>query len=159
MNLRMFDEIDRRILSLLQRDGRITNADIARAVEMAPSAVLERVRKLEERRVIEGYHAKLSPRAVAKGLLAFVLVRTDSGWQADAAQRLCSLADVQEVHHIAGEDCFLIKVRTTDTSTLGAMIRDQVSALPNVRSTRTTIVLDTAKETLAVDLSDLAIKE
>ena len=63
----MFDEIDRRILSLLQRDGRITNADIARAVEMAPSAVLERVRKLEERKVIEGYHAKLSPRTVAKG--------------------------------------------------------------------------------------------
>jgi Lrp/AsnC family leucine-responsive transcriptional regulator len=155
----MFDEIDRRILSLLQRDGRITNADIARAVEMAPSAVLERVRKLEERRVIEGYHAKLSPRTVAKGLLAFVLVRTDSGWQAETAQRLAGLADVQEVHHIAGEDCFLIKVRTTDTSTLGAMIRDQVSTPPNVRSTRTTIVLDTAKETLAVDLSDLVVKE
>lgn len=155
----MFDEIDRRILSLLQRDGRITNADIARAVEMAPSAVLERVRKLEERKVIEGYHAKLSPRTVSKGLLAFVLVRTDSGWQAETAQRLSGLADVQEVHHIAGEDCFLIKVRTKDTSTLGGLIRDQVSALPNVRSTRTTIVLDTAKETLAVDLSELAVKE
>lgn len=155
----MFDEIDRKILSLLQRDGRITNADIARAVEMAPSAVLERVRKLEERGVIVGYAARLSPRLVNKGLLAYVLVRTDAGWQAETAAQLGKLADVQEVHHIAGEDCFLIKVRTKDTSTLGAILRDQVSSLPNIRSTRTTIVLDTAKETLAVDLTDLATKE
>ena len=155
----MFDEIDCKILDLMQTDGRITNADIARAVEMAPSAVLERVRKLEERGVIVGYAARLSPRAVRKGLLAYVLVRTDAGWQAETAAQLSKFADVQEVHHIAGEDCFLIKVRTKDTSTLGEILRDQVSSLPNIRSTRTTIVLDTAKETLAVDLSELATKE
>jgi len=160
MDVRMIDAIDERILGLLQRDGRISNAEIARTVEMAPSAVLERVRKLEERGVIKGYLARLCPQAVGKVLLSFVLVRTDSGsWQAETATRLAEFPDIQEVHHIAGEDCFLVKIRTRDTSTLGALLRDRVATLPNVRSTRTTIVLDTVKETLEIDLADLATKE
>ena len=89
----MIDAIDERILGLLQRNGRISNAEISRQVEMAPSAVLERIRKLEERGVIKGYLARLSPQAVGKGLLAFVLVRTDSDWAQHEA-------DGDHVHHV-----------------------------------------------------------
>ena len=151
----MIDDTDLRILHLVQINGRISNAEIARDVEMAPSAVLERIRKLEERGIIRTYSAQLNPQAVGQGLLAFVLVRTDGcAWEAQTAAKLADMPEVQEVHHIAGEDCFLVKIRASDTASLGELLRDCVSALPSVRSTRTTIVLDTVKETLNVDLRD-----
>lgn len=151
----MIDGVDRTILMMLQANGRISNAEIARQVEMAPSAVLERVRKLEERGIIKSYAAHLDPRALGQGLLAYVLVRTECGsWQAETAAKIAAIPEVQEVHHIAGEDCFLVKVRTRDTAALGSLLRDRVSAIECVRSTRTTIVLDTVKESTAVNLDE-----
>ena len=140
--------MDRRIMGILQANARITNVDIARQVEMAPSAVLERIRKLEDRGFIRGYSTRLNAAGLGFGLLAFILVRTEGGvWHGDFAERLCAIPEVQEVHHIAGEDCFLVKVRSPDTTSLGILIRDAIGAIPAVRSTRTTIVLETAKET------------
>ncbi|MFH1107791.1 MAG: Lrp/AsnC family transcriptional regulator [Planctomycetota bacterium] len=153
----MIDGTDRTILMMLQENARVSNAEIARQVEMAPSAILERIRKLEDRGVIKNYAAHLDPRALGQGLLAYVLVRTDSGaWQADPAAKIAAIPEVQEVHHIAGEDCFLVKVRTRDTAALGSLLRDRVSAIEAVRSTRTTIVLDTVKETTEIDLREAA---
>ncbi len=153
----MIDGTDRTILMMLQENARVSNAEIARQVEMAPSAVSERIRKLEDRGVIKGYAAHLDPRALGQGLLAYVLVRTDSGaWQAETATKIAAMPEVQEVHHIAGEDCFLVKVRTKDTAALGSLLRDRVSAIEAVRSTRTTIVLDTVKETTEIDLREAA---
>jgi Lrp/AsnC family leucine-responsive transcriptional regulator len=155
--IRMIDGTDRTILMMLQENARVSNAEIARQVEMAPSAVLERIRKLEDRGVIKGYAAHLDPRALGQGLLAYVLVRTDRGaWQAETAAKIAAIPEVQEVHHIAGEDCFLVKVRTRDTAALGSLLRDRVSAIEAVRSTRTTIVLDTVKETTEIDLREAA---
>jgi len=152
----MIDGVDRTILMMLQANGRVSNAEIARQVEMAPSAVLERIRKLEERGVIKAYSAQLDPRALGQGLLAYVLVRTECGsWQAETAAKIAAIPEVQEVHHIAGEDCFLVKVRTRDTAALGSLLRDRVSAIECVRSTRTTIVLDTVKETTEVNLNEV----
>ena len=88
------DAIDRRLLELLQTGGRMSNADLARTVRMAPSAVFERVRRLERDGVIRGYGARLDPRALERSLLAFVLVRTDEKMQyhlqPEAAKRLFS---------------------------------------------------------------------
>ena len=152
----MIDGTDRTILMMLQENARVSNAEIARQVEMAPSAVLERIRKLEERGVIKAYAAQLDPRALGQGLLAYVLVRTECGsWQAETAAKIAAIPEVQEVHHIAGEDCFLVKVRTRDTAALGSLLRDRVSAIECVRSTRTTIVLDTVKETTEVNLNEV----
>jgi len=151
----MIDGVDRTILMMLQANGRVSNAEIARQVEMAPSAVLERIRKLEERGVIKAYAAQLDPQALGQGLLAYVLVRTEcASWQAETAAKIAAIPEVQEVHHIAGEDCFLVKVRTRDTAALGSLLRDRVSAIECVRSTRTTIVLDTVKETTVVNLNE-----
>jgi len=156
----MIDGVDRTILMMLQDNGRVSNAEIARQVEMAPSAVLERIRKLEERGVIKAYAAQLDPRALGQGLLAYVLVRTECGsWQAETAAKIAAIPEVQEVHHIAGEDCFLVKVRTRDTAALGSLLRDRVSAIECVRSTRTTIVLDTVKESTVVNLDEAATVE
>jgi Lrp/AsnC family leucine-responsive transcriptional regulator len=145
----MIDDTDRQILDILQKDARISNAEVARRVGMAPSAVFERIRKLEERGVITGYTARLDPHALGLGLLAFVLVRSDEKLGAPETEaRLAEIPEAQEVHHIAGEDCFLVKVRTPNTESLGRLLRERFGAIPTVRSTKTTIVLQTIKETL-----------
>ena len=149
----MIDGHDRQILVILQENARISNAEIARRMGMAPSAVYERIRKLEERGVLGGYTARVDPKAADLGLLAYIFVRSDdSAGEDDAAQVLAALPEVQEVHHVAGEDCFLVKVRTRDTDALGALLRDRVKSIPSVRATRTTIVLDTIKESAMLPL-------
>lgn len=145
---RIIDEIDLAILNKLQENARETQAEIARVVGLAPSAVLERIRKLEARRVIRGYAAQLDPDALGQGMLAFVAVRSVEGPSDDGvAQQLGALPEALEVHHVAGDDCYLVKVRTRSSEHLGALLRTQISKIPGVRSTRTTIVLETTKET------------
>jgi Lrp/AsnC family leucine-responsive transcriptional regulator len=149
----MIDDKDIEILSILQDGGRTTNAEVARRVGLAPSAVLERIRKLEARGVVRGYETWLDPRAVDLGLLAFVFVRADERLgDCETSQRLAALPEVQEVHHIAGEDCYLAKVRVRDTEALGRLLRERFGGIPSVRATRTTIVLETIKESLRLPL-------
>jgi Lrp/AsnC family leucine-responsive transcriptional regulator len=148
------DDTDLRILGLLQDNARTSNADIARDIGMAPSATLERVRKLEERGLVQGYEARLDPVLLGRGLTAFVFVRTNEmpvGQR--AAQALAAINEVLEVHHVAGEDCFLVKVRASDTRDLHRLIRERIGIIPQVTSTRTTIVLETVKETLKLPLN------
>lgn len=147
-NDRTFDDVDAKILNSLQDNARETQADIARAVGLAPSAVLERIRKLETRGVIRGYSARLDPRVMGQGMLAFIAVRSDEGPAENTVDRqLAALPEVLEVHHVAGEDCYLVKVRAKDAEQLGILLRTRIGRIPGVRSTRTTIVLETVKET------------
>lgn len=142
------DAIDIQIARRLQDNARETQADIARAVGLAPSAVLERIRKLEARGIIKGYAAELDPKALGLGLLAFIAVRTEEiGSETRIAQELSDLPEVLEVHDVAGDDCYLIKVRARDAEHLGQLLRTRFGRIPGVRSTRTTIVLETMKET------------
>jgi Lrp/AsnC family transcriptional regulator, leucine-responsive regulatory protein len=145
---RMIDATDREILKILQQNGRISNAEIARQIGMAPSAILERIRKLEARKVIQGYEARIDPEALGLHLLAFIFVRSsDSRGECQTAERLAEIEEVQEVHHIAGEDCFLVKVRVRDARALGRLLRERIAAAAGVVYTRTTIVLETLQET------------
>lgn len=144
----MVDDTDLQILQILQANARETQVEIARAVGLAPSAVMERLRKLESRSLIRGYSADVDPRAVDRGMLAFVAVRSEEAPGHDnVARELARLPDVLEVHHVAGDDCYLVKVRTRDAEQLGALLRTRIGRIPGVRSTRTTIVLETVKET------------
>lgn len=145
----MLDDTDRRILELLQRDARMANAAIARDVGLAPSAVFQRIRKLEAEGVIQGYHARLDPAALEQGLLAFVAVRTGEGARAEeTADMLAAIPEVREVHRVVGDDCFTLKIRVRDTTALGALLDEKIQRLSPVASTRTTIVLSTAKDAL-----------
>lgn len=154
---RMFDGKDIEILDILQKDARIANAEIARKLEMAPSAILERIRKLEARGAIRAYEARLAPRAVGLGLLAFVFARgEDRQGSEDAAKRLATFPEVLEVHQVAGEDCFLLKVRASDTDDLARILRERLGSVPELCSTRTTIVLQTHKESATLPLDQLA---
>jgi len=145
---RTIDPLDLRILEILQTNARETQADIARDIGLAPSAVLERVRKLESRGIIRGYTALVDPKAVDLPMLAYVAVRSDETGSDDrVAQVLAKIPEVLEVHHVAGDDCYLIKVRARDAEQLGVLLRTRFARIPGVRSTRTTIVLETVKET------------
>lgn len=155
----MIDEKDARILEALQKDGRMTNVELAKAAELTPSATLERVRKLEERGLIRGYMALLDPHALEMGLLAFIFVRVDDredimGDADSTAEALAALPSVQELHHLAGEDCFLIKVRARDTDDLYRILKEELGQFKTIRSTRTTIVLKTVKETPRLSVSE-----
>jgi Lrp/AsnC family transcriptional regulator, leucine-responsive regulatory protein len=149
----MIDEIDVKILTILQGNARTSNAEIARQVGLVPSAVLERIRKLEERNMIRSYGAQMNAKDLGLGLLAFIFVRTEEIKGEDEADRkLAEIPEVLEVHHIAGEDCFLVKVRTANTEELGQLLREKIAAIKSVRTTRTTIVLHTTKEITALPL-------
>jgi len=150
----MIDNTDRQILDILQKDARISNAEVARQVGLAPSAVLERIRKLEDRGIIRGYHTDVDPRALDFGLTVFVAVRTgECGGEAE--QMLAAIPEVLEVHDVAGEDCYWIKVRTKDTEALSRLLREKIKPIPTVLGTRTTLVLQTFKETMALPIDQV----
>jgi Lrp/AsnC family leucine-responsive transcriptional regulator len=144
----MLDEISLKILKILQEKARIPNIDVARQVEMAPSAVLERIRKMERQGIIDGYEVRLNPEQFDRRQVAFIQVRTRLvGDQPRIGEQLAAIPEVQEVHYVDGEDCYLIKVRVADTAELATVIREKIAAVEEVVATRTTTVLNTYKET------------
>ncbi|HXO18517.1 MAG TPA: Lrp/AsnC family transcriptional regulator [Thermoanaerobaculia bacterium] len=145
----MIDGHDIEILKILQQNARTSNAEIARQLGMAPSAILERIRKLEARGVIRGYEARIEPAALGLNLLAYVFVRSEEiSGENGLGERLVEIPGVQEVHHIAGEDCYLVKVRATDARSLGRLLREGFGSV----RTRTTIVLETLRESTHLPL-------
>ena len=143
----MIDEKDLKILNILQENARTSNAEIARQLDVAPSGVLERIRKLEERGIITGYEARLNAEALGLGLTAFIFVRTDDqAGRGATARQIAKIPETQEVYDVAGEDCYLVKVRVRDTQHLMKVMREHLGKMKSVRSTRTTIVLETIKD-------------
>jgi Lrp/AsnC family leucine-responsive transcriptional regulator len=141
------DKTDLHILRLMQENARMSNADLARELGMAPSGVLERVKKLEQKGVILQYTTRINPAALQQKMLAFIFMKASDGPGCnDTATALSQIPEVQEVHHIAGDDCYLVKIRTYDSASLVHLMRNKFSQIPNLLSTRTTIVLETVKE-------------
>ena len=122
---------------------------------MAPSAGLERIRKLEKMGRIDGYEVRLNPERFGKSQVAFINVRT--GGQEDShglVDTLAAIAQVQEIHYVASHDGYLLKVRETDTKALGRLVRERTAPLAGVLSTDTTIVMNTFKETARIPIDD-----
>lgn len=158
----MINGIDVEIVKILQKNARISNAEIARKVGLAPSAVFERVRKLEEKGILRGYHAEIDPKAVELGQLAFMFIRSnDRPGAVGTAAQLAEIPEILELHHVAGEDCFLAKVRVRDAEALGRLLRDRLNSVATITSTRTTIVLESVKETseLPVNAAEMEDEE
>lgn len=150
------DKTDKNILSLLQENARITNAEIARQVGMVPSGVQERIRKLEDKGYILDYATHLRSDPLDLGLLAFIFVRTNEPpGGLDTAKELAKFPEILEVHHVAGEDCYLLKLRHSNNKALADFLREKLGPIPTITSTRTIIVLDTVKETCSLKLPDI----
>ncbi len=151
----MIDGISLKILNILQEKARIPNVEVARQVGLAPSAVLERIRKLEKQGIIDGYEVRLNPKRFAKSMVAFVRVKLKKlGDEIKVGEKLSLIPEVQEVHYVAGEDSFLVKVRVADTQALGLLTRDKIASLAAVQSTQTAIVLSTYKETAKIPIDE-----
>ncbi len=158
------DRVDRAILGLLRADGRMSHAAIAKAVGLSGPAVHDRVRKLESKGVIRGYSAVLDPEALGLPHAAFVMVTLSEGNEFAAddpiVARMCEEPDVLEFHRIAGEDCYLLKVRTETNRELERLLR-RIRSIRGVARTRTTVVLSTELEqpTVQVPVSEPALVE
>lgn len=149
------DRIDRQILSYLRQDGRMSLASIAKEVGLSGPAVHERVRKLEQNGVIAGYSVLLEPEALDRSHVAFVLVTLSEGEEFAADEpivaRICEEPDVLEFHRIAGQDCYLVKIRCATNKDMEQLLR-RIRSIRGVARTRTTIVLSTELEKPCIDV-------
>lgn len=152
-NLIELDPIDYQILDLLQRDARTTQMQIAQAVGLSQPAVADRIRKLEEKGAVQGWFARLDPRAMGNDIRAFVGVRiSHPRYHAAFAERIKEIPEVLECHRIAGLDSYLLKVVTRNTQSLDDLLSNVLRRLAGVTRTQTTIVLSTVKEETRVPL-------
>ncbi|MDL2080193.1 Lrp/AsnC family transcriptional regulator [Streptomyces sp. GXMU-J15] len=139
-----FDALDREILAILQTDGRIKISELGRRVRLSPAAVTERVRRLESAGVISGYGAHVVPARLGYGIQAFIRVDPHGGYNLKHPRTLELIArpEIIEVHHVVGEDCWILKVAVRDTVHLEEVL-EEVSALGR---TTTSIVLTSPVE-------------
>ncbi len=149
------DETDRRLLRVLQDDGRITNQALAQMCGMSPAACFDRVKRLRERGVITGYTALLDPEHLDQGLMIFIEVmldRTTDDVFTAFSEHVRRVPQVLECHMVAGGFDYLLKVRVSNMSAYRSFLGDILTAMPGVRETRTYAVLEEVKLTTKLAL-------
>lgn len=142
------DRIDRRILTILQADGRIANVELAEKVGLSPASVGERLKRLQREEFIEGYGARLNPHRLGLGLLVFVEVLLDKTTP-DVFEKFAKAVrlapEVLECHMVAGGFDYLVKTRVADMTAFRRFLGEVLLALPGVRETRTYAVMEEVK--------------
>jgi len=143
-----FDDLDRKILKALQRDGRISNVDLAQQISLSPAATYERVRRLQNEGVITGYAARLDPSKLNRGLLIFVQITLDHTNEhvfEEFARMVRIVPDILECHMVAGGFDYLIKARVRDMKAYRNFLGRTLSQLPGIRQTHTYTVMEEVK--------------
>ncbi|SNT39888.1 MULTISPECIES: Lrp/AsnC ligand binding domain-containing protein [unclassified Tardiphaga] len=142
------DKIDRKILAVLQADGRIANVELAEKVGLSPTSIGERLKRLQREGYIEGYGARLNPQMLGLGLLVFVEVLLDKTTP-DVFERFARAVrlapEVLECHMVAGGFDYLVKARVADMSAYRRFLGESLLALPGVRESRTYAVMEEVK--------------
>ncbi|MEV7602823.1 Lrp/AsnC family transcriptional regulator [Kitasatospora sp. NPDC089797] len=144
------DEIDRAIVAVLEREGRISNSELAARVGLSPSPCLRRVRQLEETGVIRGYRAIVDAKAVGRGLRVFAGVRLVRHVRADVAafeSAVTELAEVRACHHITGSFDYLLHVEVADLEAYEDFHANQLAALPGVATVNSFVIMKTLDNT------------
>ena len=148
----LFDNIDLKILDILQKNGRTKRNELAEAVGLSLPAASERLRKLEEQGVVLGYHAQLDPARLGKDITAFVLVTVDSSRHYQSfLDHAASNDEILEVHAVTGEGTHLLKIRTENTRSLERLL-SKIQAWAGVVRTSTSMVLSSPKESYRLKL-------
>lgn len=149
------DEIDVQILAILQNDGRITNADLAKKVKLSPPSVLQRVRNLERAGLVRGYFALLDPERLGLKITALAMVSL-SLHQEQPIERfrraIQEIPEVLECYHVSGEFDFLLKIVVRDIRAYEALIRERLSKIKGIQQIKTSFVLATPKSTTQIPL-------
>jgi len=155
MQLEKLDDIDLKILSIIQDNARAPISKLAKQVGLSPPSVHERISKLEERGVIVEYVAVLDAKKLGKSLTAFIGITLDRTCckDEDVINTLKMIPEVQEVHRIAGEEDLLLKMKTEDTSTLEKMLINEVTGIKGVAKTRTMIALSSPMDRMKIKLN------
>lgn len=147
------DRIDHKILDILQRQGRISNTDLAEQVGLSMSPCSERVRRMEREGVITGYHARISPEALGRTLLIFVEItlasKSDEVFD-KVRKELLHMPEVQECHLVSGSFDYLVKARLRGMSEYRGLLGDMLKKLPVAAQSHSYVVMEEIKETLAM---------
>lgn len=152
--MRDLDRIDRRILDVLQENGRISMTDLAQQVGLSATPCTERVRRLERDGVITGYHARVSPQALGKKLLVFVEIKLSSRSEEvfeRVRRELIHIPEVMECHLVSGDFDYLIKARIGEMSEYRRLLGDLLTQLPPAAESRSYVVMEELKESLILD--------
>jgi len=153
--LEKLDDIDLKILSIIQDNARVSISKLAKQVGLSPPSVHERISKLKERGIIDRYVTVLDAKKLGKSLTAFIGITLDRTCckDEDVINTLKIIPEVQEVHRIAGEEDLLLKVKTEDTSALEKMLINEVTRIKGVAKTRTMIALSSPMERMSINLN------
>ena len=154
----MIDKTDKEILKIVKNNARVTNAEIAKRIGMAPSGVLERIRKLERKGVIEGYETRIDSKILGYGLTTIVLIKTNENVGTMAlGDELAKLPEVLEVYCTAGEFSYLCKVCVRDIDDQAKFLY-KLGNIEGVVDCQTTLVLKTIKDSISIEPDVLEIE-
>jgi DNA-binding Lrp family transcriptional regulator len=149
------DEKDKQLLSLLQKNCKLSLRELSQITEMRETTIFARIKRLEKEGVIKEYRAILDPKAIGKNVLSFILIKYDpsSGFtQREVAEKIANLPEIQEVHIIAGDWDMIAKVREKDVEGLGKAVLDKIREIKGVKETVSLIVFESIKETTFINL-------
>ena len=158
--MKKHDAIDLAILDALQRDGRLPNVALAKAVGLSPTPCAERVKALEAAGIIAGYHAHLDAETIGLGLLLFIEIgidRTSEDAFGQFRAAMLAIAQVEECHMVAGGFDYLLKVRVPDMAAYRRFLGEVLSKVSGIRETRTYAVMERVKDARGIDLSHLTL--
>ncbi|MDA1353602.1 MAG: Lrp/AsnC family transcriptional regulator [bacterium] len=148
------DKKDIKILRMLQENARVSNSDIAKKTKMAPSGTIERVRRLLRLGIIREYRTLFDVRKLGLDFLALTAVKVQKNWSEGVAQALLELPYVQEVHEVAGEYSYFVKILCRDREHFSEIMREDIGKIDGIIETKSNVVLRTLKEDPAVPLED-----
>ncbi len=143
------DDIDRKILEILQKNAKITNANLAQEIGLSPAPTLERVKKLEKTGIIDKYYAQVNPEKVGLGVRTFVMVSLKGHNKKNIEVFLESISDIREIvecHHVTGSGDFILKIIAEDIQRYQELMLDRVSEIPVVDNMESMVVLSTFKD-------------
>ena len=143
------DRTDKKILELLQKNAKITNANLSKEIGLSPAPTLERVRKLEARGIISGYHAKLNMSKIGLGVSTFVMVSLKGHNKKNLKSFLDKIKDVEnivECHHITGSGDFILRIVAEDIESYQELMLDKVSEIEVTDSLQSMVILSTFKD-------------
>ena len=143
------DEKDKQLLSLLQKNCKLSLRELSQITEMRETTIFARIKRLEKEGIIKEYRAILDPKAIGKNVLSFVLIKYDPSAgikQREVAEKIANLPEIQEVHIIAGDWDMIAKVREKDVEGLGKAVLDKIREIKGVKETVSLIVFESIKK-------------
>lgn len=155
-HVQKIDDIDKKILEILQARAKITNAKLSEEIGLSPAPTLERVKKLEQMGIISSYHAKLNTEKIGLGVTTFVLATLVGHNRANIEgfiEAIDKIPEVIECHHITGAGDFILKVIAKDISSYQKLMLEKVSDIPQVDNMQSMVVLSTFKDSKVIPVN------